>query len=571
MRSRPDVRVYLSPPELEPGTRVVARVVLHSKTTTPCDGVDVTLVGRESRYHRTVSTGKSSRRKYHRREIVRLAHRADVASLVPGERELAVAFDLPADAPPTYESTYGSIAYELSVRVRIPWWPDRHVTYALPVSAVRRAVQAGPLTVTTARGDEADGDVTLELSVGERVVAPGGTLAGAAAVLGLAPSKRKRLELAVVAVETALVPSSAGPTDTYRHVWTLDVANVGDGEPAAFTLALPSDLPTSFSSPFRSVTHALEAKVGLGWGRARTVRLPLVVARGASPVAHEAAPAVGRRRREAIWSGAEAVAARFGAGARQSEEALVLEWPNVRAELREEERDGKPCVAVEFELAPLGIDLRVTERSWSDFGGRVAEVDAGFQKRFLVACREGPQAAAALSREVRDALSWFHEAALSDEGAVVLRRGGVAQPAALERLLAHVVTLGMALAATRAEVPPPAALASRLPAFERFAERVGARVRRGDVSVHGWEVRGTLVRVAHRPGEGGAWRVAVEVDRPEDVTEERWRAALAASGAQLEGDCARTWPEGGDAPNGLEPAAGLLAEAARAARGGGYR
>lgn len=133
MRSRPDIVVYLSPVAPSPGQTVRATIELHSKSETPFDAIDIFLVGRESRYKYTASTGKSNVRKYHRRENVRLAYQVPAGKLKPGISKHIVDFNLPANLPPTFKSEYSTIAYELTVHVHIPWWPDRHETYSVPV------------------------------------------------------------------------------------------------------------------------------------------------------------------------------------------------------------------------------------------------------------------------------------------------------------------------------------------------------------------------------------------------------------------------------------------------------
>src|SRR5262249_53528788 len=87
----------------------------------------------------------------------------------------------------------------------------------------------------------------------------------------------------------------------------------------------------------------------------------------------------------------------------------------------------------------------------------------------------------------------FDESGLDDEGAVVLRKGGVHQLPGLERYLREVKVLVDALAERFQRIPPPAALAERLPQWKQFAASHSARLCIGDLSVRDWSVRGVPV------------------------------------------------------------------------------
>jgi hypothetical protein len=187
MRSRPDLSVYLTPTHVCPGERQRARVVLTSRSETPFDGIDVVLVGKESRYKSTTSNGNNSTRHYHRREILRLGMRFPAGVLTPGTWEREVTFDIPRDAPPSYRSTLATIVYELEVHVHIPWWPDRRERYAVTVETL--AVDPGPPRpqIFTTQAGEVRGDApVLELSLEDDRLRLGGSLAGAVAITGLA-------------------------------------------------------------------------------------------------------------------------------------------------------------------------------------------------------------------------------------------------------------------------------------------------------------------------------------------------------------------------------------------------
>ena len=183
MRSRPDLSVYLTPTHVCPGERQRARVVLTSRSETPFDGIDVVLVGKESRYKSTTSNGNNSTRHYHRREILRLGMRFPAGVLTPGTWEREVTFDIPRGAPPSYRSTLATIVSELEVHVHIPWWPDRRERYAVTVETL--AVDPGPPRpqIFTTQAGEVRGDAPVwELSLQDDRLRLGGRLAGGVAI-----------------------------------------------------------------------------------------------------------------------------------------------------------------------------------------------------------------------------------------------------------------------------------------------------------------------------------------------------------------------------------------------------
>ncbi|MDI1444227.1 hypothetical protein [Polyangium sp. 6x1] len=530
MRSRPDVTVYLDPAEPSPGDRVRVHVHLKSTTQTPFDAIDVELVGRESRYRRTSSNGKTSTRKYHRREILRLGKRFPAGVLEPGTWEQAIDFPLPHGLPPTYRSGYSSIAYELSVHVNIPWWPDRHETYVLPIRVpTAPATPPEPRVFTNQAGEHRGEDPVIELSVEDQRLPVAGTLAGAIALTGLGDRRLRRIELSTSHVETALVPSTAGPAEVDRRTWQLFEGTPEEGASIPFRISIPPDLVPTFQSPFIRVDHALEVVAVVAFGRDISLRVPVVVERqrGARK-AVKGLPLVGKQRHLSVWrAGADAVrAAGYTVVDFDPEQAmLTLDVRGIRVEVTEEHREGMgPCLVAELAFPALGLDVRLAERRWTDFGEKLPGLDKRLAKRFTVRAREPMQATSLLGAEVRDALEVFDEAALDDEHVVVVQKGGVYQVSGLERFLARAQMLAHRLAKAISTVPPPAALAQALPAFQRFAEQRGARLRVGDLAIDGFSRAGIPLSLDHRwederPAESRLWSPRPERELPASWSE----------------------------------------------------
>ncbi|MEZ4392581.1 MAG: hypothetical protein R3A48_15950 [Polyangiales bacterium] len=529
MRSRPDIALFLSPTRPVPGQQLVARVRLSVRSETPCDGVIVRLLGNERRYRNTSSSGKSTVTHYHRREVVSQGLMFKPGTLRPGVIEQEFRFDLPADAPPSYRSSLSLIEYKLDVRVDIPWWPDAHEVYAVEVAPPSQAGLRGhPRAVTNVQGERRGEGIAMELSLAEDVTEPGGTVRGALALTGLTGKTLRRLELACVAVESARVYSAAGPTAVDRRVWTLREGTPAEGEAMAFSLSVPPELASAFASPFIEVTHHLEATAVVAWGRDVSVHVPLRVAPGAGQSSGQV-PAVGRARNLAVWQQAVSQVSIPGASLVRFEPEsaqVVFSVLGLRVVAREEARDDGPCLVAEVSYPPLGAELRVAERRWTDLGAKLDAVDPEFQRRFTVRAREQEQAAAVLDGALRAALATFDEAAMDDRGAVVSKTGGVFQVSGLERFLHAVQVLAASLAAACARVPPPAALAPSLDAYRAFALARGATLRVGDLTLHDWSVRGLALNTAHRWAGRELSASAIEVPLPEGADEARWREAV---------------------------------------------
>ncbi|HVK69008.1 MAG TPA: arrestin family protein [Polyangium sp.] len=530
MRSRPDVTVYLDPAEPSAGERLRVHVHLKSKTETPFDAIDVELVGREARYKRTSSNGKTRTRRYHRREIMRLGKRFPAGVLQPGTWDQAVDFLLPHDLPPTYRSGYSTIEYELSVHVHIPWWPDRHEAYVIPIRVpTTRAESPQPRVFTSQAGEHRGEDPVIELSLEDQRLPVLGTLAGAIALTGLGDRKLRRIEVATSSIETALVTSTAGPAEVDRRTWTIFEGTPEEGTSIPFRIGIPAELVPTFHSPFIRVDYALEVVAVVAFGRDLSLRVPVAIERQKGPrKPAKGLPLVGKQRHLSVWrAAAEAVRA---AGATvvdfdPEQAVLVLDVRGIRIEVTEEHRESLgPCVVAEFSFPALGLDLRLAERRWTDFGAKLPGLDKQLAKRFTVRAREPVQAASLLDAEVREALEVFDEAALDDEHAVVVQKGGVYQVSGLERFLARTQLLAHRLAKAISTLPPPAALAPALPAFQHFAAQRGARLRVGDLAMENFSRAGIPLSLDHRwegerPAESRLWSPRPERELPASWSE----------------------------------------------------
>lgn len=566
MRSRPDLTVFLTPTQVCPGERLRARVQLQSRSETPYDAIDVVLVGNESRYKSTSTSDSGSTRHYHRREALRLGVTFPPGVLMPGTWEREVTFDVPRDASPTYSSSLATIAYELQVRVHIPWWPDRRESYKVEVQVL--AVDPGeprPQIFTTQAGETRGDAPVMELSLEDDRLRLGGTLAGAVALTGLGGRRIRRIEIVCVVRETALVKSSSGPTDVSRHKWVIHEGTPAEGASLPFRLAMPPGLSPSFRSPFIQVDHAIEATAVVALGSDISLRVPAVALRSGAVRPGAPVPLIGSARHLGVWQAAvEQVRKARTGGVRDihfdpSSAAASFSVGDVAVSVAEEQgavrrraragvtggvpsSDSGPCLLAEFTWPGLGLDLRVAERRWTDLGQRSAAFDAALTKRFTLRAREPEQAAHFLDAGMRDALLAFDEVGLDDEGLVVLRRGGVYKADGLVRFLTQVHQLATQVARAVALIPPPAAardggalalpagatLRATADAWLGLAASRGARLRPGDFALVGWSLRGVPLTLTHRFEEQRVVASELTTPLPSGADSTAWRDALAS-------------------------------------------
>ncbi|MBL8678119.1 MAG: arrestin family protein [Myxococcales bacterium] len=502
MPARPTIRTYLTPQPIAAGQTLAVRFTLESTEQTKVDYIDVVLVGTESRYKRTVTTGKSSHRTFHKRTAVQLGARLPAMLLEKGTTEHHVQFAIPADAPPSFRSALSHIQYSLSVRVSIPWWPDAHATYdviVVPPSHARLGPR--PLLVTSNADESRGKDPIIELSTNAGVLVPGAAFDASVALSGIGDRRIDRVTLALVAVEQANVSSSAGPLEVDRREWIVAQSAPADGASTSVRAVVPPEVVRTFSTPFISVTHALEVKAVVSWGSDLVLRTPVTVVDVEAPSLATEAPTVGRARHREVWLSAGEHLRQLGV----SDAAVHLDRCEARfrvgsiaAVVREETHASLgPCIVTELSHRDLGLELRVAERAWTDFGGKIPALSAPFRKRFSCAIRDPNQATSLLDASVQETLMLFDEVGVSDQGVVALRKGGVYQPTSLQRALMLVHGLAQRLDNAVRRVAPPAMFEAHVDRWRSFAEEHAEALRPGDLAVSGWSVRGHELSIVH--------------------------------------------------------------------------
>lgn len=503
MRSRPDIALYLSPTQPSPGQTLRATVELRSSSETPYDAIDIVFIGRESRFKYTASTGKSTVRKYHRRVSIQLGHQFPGGVLGVGTFKHIVDFNLPADLAPTFGSQYSSIAYEMSVRVHIPWWPDRQETFTIPVRiAPRPAPALSPIAHTTAQGDQRGDDPIIELSLESNVLSPGGNLNGAIAFTGLGDRRLRHVELVLSQIETPLVESKVGSAEVERRTWKILEKTPEEGVGIPFRLAIPPEVVPNFQSAFLRIDYALEVVGVVAFGTDLKLRVPVVVEQHKNkPKRSAELPLVGKVRHLSVWRAAvDAIkAAKLHVVEFDPERAsMVLDMYGIRVQVIEEHREKfGPCLVAELNYPSLGLDVRLCERRWTDFGSKIPEMDRALAKRFTAQAREPRQVTQLLGASLQKVLNVFEEAALDDETAVVVQKGGVYRASGLERFVSLVQALALFLTRARKKIPAPAELAKYLAGYQQFAMERGATLCVGDLSLSDIHCGGMNLSLTH--------------------------------------------------------------------------
>ncbi|MFO0611798.1 MAG: hypothetical protein U0414_04360 [Polyangiaceae bacterium] len=523
MRSRPTVKLYLTPNALYPGSRLEAELVLTSRSDTPCNGIRLTLRGQERRYRKTVRSGNTSRRVYHEREVVALRAEFPAVLLSRGDHTRKAVFDVPHDAPPSYKSDSAEISYEIAVHVDIPWWPDRRDAYVVRVlvpPSERR--EAEPAARYTSHPEPEGKDLFIEASLETLDLVPGQNVEGAVSLANVAHHRVKGVDLALVAIESPLVQSSLGPAEVLRSTWTLVDGKPSEGQPVRFAIEIPKAETPDFETPFISLTHSLEVRARISLGRDQTISLPArVSAAGSVRKARKARPAaLGSDKRAANWQRALAALGRpeveIVSVDPVSDEAVLASGGRtlrVSAELRGDE--GSFLVA-RAAWPSLGLGLSLRDRRWKDLGG----IDLGgeWDERFVVRGRDPEQIKLFLDARTRRYLEAFADVSITDREGYVAVKGSSHKAKPLGQFLGAAIDFDAWLGEAYASVPPPPALADAAPAWSDFASKWGATFHPGDFSIDDLDVSGLPMRIRQRFAEATPETTNIEVLPIEGLT-----------------------------------------------------
>lgn len=463
MRSRPSVQLFLRPGVGRAGQDLHVEAVLASKSETPVDAIEITLRGVER-----VIVGSGNHASVQERQHVGQRATFGARKLLPGEHRCSVKFHVAEDAPASYRGSYVSIDYEVEVYVKIPWWPDRRVRFEIPVA---RAVPPPPPPTPRVFATHGEGprgkEPYVEVSLDDVRMEASGTVSGAVSFGNVAHARISHVELAFVATEVVRLSVQDDEHRYESRAWKTTILDRAphEAESIAFRVRVPDDAPAAFSAALSRIEWHLHAIGHVTLGRDVKLEVPIEIrapmSEGPARRRLTAVPPVGRERRAQVWA---AAAAKLGLESDPEREQMRTSFGAASVILRLEHRDGIGLLGVaELSWTPLGLDLEVRQRRWTDaFGGtEVVIPHPAFAKRFHVVARPEDEVRSSVSlvldEPVRRTLDLFDDVEIDDEGAVLARRCSVQSAEALTLNLQQVLEGVRALGEAVARVPTVAA------------------------------------------------------------------------------------------------------------------
>ncbi|MFV8756664.1 hypothetical protein ACNOYE_39475 [Nannocystaceae bacterium ST9] len=399
-----------------------------------------------------------------------------------GQHRLVAAFELPADAPGSWEGTCLSVEYRILVDVSLPWWFDVHREYAVPVFARGEARALGDrarVWASHAAGPSGS-QPYLEVALASTALRVQGELRGSAALGNVALHRYRRLQILLVARETLPRQVLQLPQVEERPVcrWNLALDSIDELAPLPFALRLPERLVPGFDVYECRLDWLLVVVADAARGSGAEVRLPVTIgaASSSSSAAPQAAPlAVGSERMRLIWSSvAQRTDLEFGEGRifgaiGEGPSAVGLE---VRRGL---DPRGGPRLIGELRMASLAIGLaRRPERRGPPLRAREPAIED------------------VLTRELGELVREWVPSDADDRRLVFERDDSGLRLDQLEPFVVGLRSIAELLARLPSLLPAPRAMQAHLATWEAAAASMSARLRRADMRI---EIVRELLRV----------------------------------------------------------------------------
>jgi hypothetical protein len=485
MRSRPKVRVFLTPRRPIPGDSVRADIELTSTSETPVDDIEVRLTGDERRYRGSTMAGNVSIPHYATHRHADLVAHLGKSTLTEGVHRRSITFAIPPTAPPAYQSGTAAVEWTLKLRVDIPWWPDRRAGFQVGVvTAPLHDVVDAPRTFSSSNGPQGR-DLYLEASLDRSTFALGDVVSGAVSLSNVAYHRVSKVIVACVAMERAVVASSVGTREVARLETLVREGKIEEGASMPFRFRFPEEATCTFRGECVAVDWTFEVRAVLSLARDVTMAVPIVVGRPASDrrdeAPHRVSP-VGRDRRALIFAEA---ARRAGWDHEPGEERLTRAIDGATIEFGVEHRGGEGRWLVGTVRWPdLGLGLRVVEKRWIDrLRGNAVELERAFGERFRITVREPAQAESLLDAPARAAVLAFRQVTIEDTGAWLSDPGAAHTLDELQKFADRVLVAARALTNAARNIPPPEKMAAHLDAWRAFADGSNGRLVVGEMSV----------------------------------------------------------------------------------------
>lgn len=441
--------MVLVPRAIYPGQMFRVRAIIRCQQRLPVKSIEVELVGTCVWYTRS-QYGKLRNDEVFHRAVARVCERDELAAR---DHEFPVQFELPEDAPATYTGEDLEVEYAIHVHVAIPWWPDARASFIAFVAAPYRPERQRQRSVYTSGADSLEHHRPYaEFSLGSMTLYPGETLRGAVALANVAYNRYRGVDIQLIAIET--YPAFLGTTRHHRrtHRWSLDVADINEGEAIRFSLQMPADVVPGFACASCRLSWFLEVRVDVAWSPDLRMWVPVEIGgpRATEQAVVPAPLAVGSERLDLVW---QATAQQTGYTYAQAQ--LTKTIVDTHIIISREHRGRRGLVLVgHISFADLGIGLRSDEGS---LRGRDASQTAHLQA----------------------ALSGVGELApvhASDSDIWIERADGGQRLEPLVELAQALEQIACAINSVRGQFPPPAAMAAMVPAWERAAKLLSGRL-----------------------------------------------------------------------------------------------
>lgn len=539
-KSAPKIEV-LAPGAWFAGTRARFQISLVCEDELAIEDVKLRVIGREGW---RVSSGKSTISNL-ADTVLASVQLMGAGVLHAGTTELVAECTLPEGAPPSHALAPAWVKCELRVDVGIPWWPDGHATFEVPVRRPPPANHARiPLATRSSAASAPAGTPRIELSLASTRLVIGEVMVGSCAVFHLADDKPREIHLSFVP-HLALFGRGIRTFAGRPFVTTLVLPAGSAGTAVPFELGVPRQLTPSFVAGTHQLSWVLHAATGslLGGRVQLDVGLELLDASAATVVERlPAAPRVAHQR-------VEAVLARFAetAGWQLGVHAPAGELPDPTPELVIERvnahDDHSPTVQIAYTYRGkdgtfltarvtrfghglgLGLGLSITPGSlMRHLMFQDLEIDlAAWDRAHVVGARFPEQAVPFLQRAVpavMAATKVLGPLVRWDDHALVFEQPvGDVELAQLASMDGTLVALARALAAVERTLTPPPGLTVVLADWQALARELGGGLAIGDLAIEG-KLEGLPVRLGLVFEPTGSLRgVRVALGDPDSASE----------------------------------------------------
>jgi len=185
-------------------------------------------------------------------------------------------FQIPENALPSYQGMHAAVAYKLSVRLDIPWWPDTQwsreifIYYARP--SVRQFAKPFRFVSTGPRHEffvELDGDrfFAREL-IGCRIT-----------VTRLQELNIRRIYVHLTAGEWAQAQGQQETTQSKSDPISIPAEAMRLGVPFAFEIPIPAGIQSSYRGMYSYCTYQIQVGLDVPWATDIVASSPIVVVR----------------------------------------------------------------------------------------------------------------------------------------------------------------------------------------------------------------------------------------------------------------------------------------------------